>query len=825
MGFIRIALVAIGSALIAIGLTVWTGWIFQVMPLSTFGAAGTPMGANAAGCTVAAGIGLLAIVRGRVKWARVMAGVIAAVVGLTLLQAFSGLDWGIDRWLGLQLKAGTIRPPPMPSFAAGAFFLVSVALTLLPDKKSWLGFGAGIGGGLLFVALLGLFSLLITENFEQALSASRAIGLPTALALALFALGLLTWIGAHRGELGVTCCLVAAAMAVVMAVGATTRQSLSEFRTSNTRVARTLETEVAIEQLAGSLARLDASARSFAITGGPRFLSQSESQMAEVRRQLIVLASVLKEHPKQLERLRELGPLVDENIRENEALMRGGAAPERKGAAREADSAAIESSLALSALIRDLRADERGRRTQAFEGIARTEAHTKTLQAMAGTAAAFLVGLAFWLAWRAVLIRQVAEGALIGARDQALEHSRLKSEFLANMSHEIRTPMNGVIGMTSLLAETPISPEQREYVETIRVCGESLLILINDILDFSKIESGRVELEEQEFDIVTCIDETLVLFKAKAREKAIDLSYTVDPSVPRVVVGDVTRVRQVVANLVSNAIKFTPAGEIEVSMRRLGSATDASCLLAIKVRDTGIGIPEKKRHRLFQPFTQVEASTNRRFGGTGLGLSISRRLSELMGGSLEVESVEGQGSTFQFTIRVGVVATRHSISSGAGEAWNPGRLGSGPATVSALTSRDDLPSFKILLAEDNATNQLVAQRMLAKLGYRVDTVANGQEVLEALSRQRYDIILMDVQMPIIDGVEATVRVRRDPTLKSLWIIAMTANAMTGDRERCLAAGMNDYVSKPVTLEELRHALSRAAFNLADKTRISEVRDQ
>jgi signal transduction histidine kinase/ActR/RegA family two-component response regulator len=785
MPFVRTALTAIGGIVIAIGLAIWAGWIFQVMPLVTFGGPGTPLSPNAAVAFVAAGVGLLATVRDRAKGARIAASLIGVVALLALLQIATGHDAALDRGLWFKLAAGSMSPPPMPFFVALALLVAAVAIALVAAKKPRLALSTAVSGWLLLMALLGLFSFLITLKSEQAWSAYHGVGLPFSLGLALLALGLLTWIGSHWGELGVTCCLMATAMAVVLAIGSTTRQSLAEFRESNTWVARTLEAELAIDQLQRMLASPETLARSEAIS--------PVDSAAEISAQWTAVRSLIKEHPEQQERLRALQPWVD-------ARIRGSATP---------------LSLDGVALLTDLRASERARRTLAFSEIAQTEINTKLLQSFAGTAAAIMVGLAFWLAWRAVLVRQSAEGALLEARDQALEHSRLKSEFLANMSHEIRTPMNGVIGMTSLLAETPISAEQREYVETIRVSGETLLILINDILDFSKIESGRLELEEHEFDIVTCLEETLVLFRAKAREKNIDLSYTVDASVPRVVVGDVTRVRQVAANLVSNAIKFTPKGEIEISVRRLEGPLDASCLLAIQVRDTGIGIPEEKRHRLFRPFTQVEASTNRRFGGTGLGLSISRRLSELMGGTLTVQSVEGKGSTFEFTIRVGVAATRHSISA---TPWAPPVVAVATAAAAPVEIAEALPSFRILLAEDNSTNQLVAHRMLAKLGHRADTVANGQEVLDLLPRQPVDIILMDVQMPGIDGIEATQRLRRDPALKQPWIIAMTANAMTGDRERCLAAGMNDYVSKPVKLEELRNALSRASFNLADKQR-------
>jgi CheY-like chemotaxis protein len=289
------------------------------------------------------------------------------------------------------------------------------------------------------------------------------------------------------------------------------------------------------------------------------------------------------------------------------------------------------------------------------------------------------------------------------------------------------------------------------------------------------------------------------------------------------VVGDATRVRQIVANLVNNALKFTPSGHVEVAVRALETAaSDSMQVVSISVTDTGIGIPEDKRHRLFQPFTQVDASTNRRFGGTGLGLSISRHLTELMGGKIEVESVEGEGSTFSFTLRLKKVSRRPSPSAPVQEIVegtviaDPGRpTAPADSAVSAETSDSAAgDELKILLVEDNAVNQVVAQRILTKIGYRATTVGNGQEALDVLERHTYDIVLMDLQMPGIDGLTATELLRKRSASKQPWVIAITANAMRGDRERCLAAGMDDYISKPVKPDQLRAALERAKTKIA-----------
>ncbi len=389
--------------------------------------------------------------------------------------------------------------------------------------------------------------------------------------------------------------------------------------------------------------------------------------------------------------------------------------------------------------------------------------------------------------------------ALMQATEEAAAANQAKSEFLANMSHEIRTPMNGVIGMTDLILDTKLTTMQREYADAVRDSAGALLVIINDILDFSKVEAGKLDLEHIHLDLHDLVNDVSRMLNIQAATKGVKVTTRLDPQLPEAFQGDPGRLRQILVNLGGNAVKFTEAGEVGIEVQ-LVSRLDQQAQLRFEVRDTGIGIPQQRLAQLFKPFMQVDASTTRKFGGTGLGLSISRRLVELMGGEMGVESTLGTGSRFWFTVRLAVSEVQWHATTTL------------PPQQLAARARQQL----ILVAEDNLVNQKVALATLAKLGYAAEVVSNGADAITQWRTGRFDLILMDCQMPQLDGYQATREIRRqEPAGQRIPILALTAHAMKGAEQECAEAGMDGHLTKPLDRKVLRATLVRFLSGLVD----------
>lgn len=390
---------------------------------------------------------------------------------------------------------------------------------------------------------------------------------------------------------------------------------------------------------------------------------------------------------------------------------------------------------------------------------------------------------------RELLERRIKErtSQLEQAMRAAQKADEAKSEFLANVSHDLRTPMNGVLGMLDIALDHELSPEVRDQLQTANRCARSLLLLLNDILDMSKIEAGRMTLEKIPFDVRTLLEDCVKSHQPKAADNHVELRFEVSPEVPEQIAGDPLRIRQILWNLIGNAVKFTEDGAVTVRIEHRSTGEGRS-MLEIRVQDTGTGIPADKLLSIFEKFTQADGSVSRRFGGTGLGLAITKKLVELHNGELRVESQLGQGSTFIATLE-------YDAQEGSGETM--------PVQAGQPLLKAAFRGTRILVVEDNRVNQKVVTAILGKRGFSIELANDGREALTKLEQSgNFDLILMDVQMPVLDGLEATRMIRRDPRWRAVPIVAMTAHAMTGDRENCLEAGMNAYVSKPVLPDHL-----------------------
>ncbi len=597
------------------------------------------------------------------------------------------------------------------------------------------------------------------------------------------------------------------ALLIMSLIGVVSYRSTVDLIESNQAVTHA---QTVLTELTGTLSTMtdaETGQRGYIITGDEHFLEPYSRAILQINDHILRLTELIRNQPAQLQRLPELQRAIVrklENMRTTINIRReqGFEAVQRVVATRQGNAEMDE----IRRIIGEMEQVQRQHLQRRLDA-AQTDAHEATLILSGLTIFNFaLLPLIYVLYRRDILARRRVSEALAEARDQAIAASRLKSDFLATMSHEIRTPMNGIIGMTELLLETPLDDDQREFACIVRDSGQALLTIINDILDFSKIEAGKLVLERVDFDVRAVVEGAAEIMSAKASEKHLALMTYVDPQIPPVI-GDAGRLRQVLLNLIGNAIKFTSEGEVVVRAL-LDTASEPRVTLRFTVSDTGIGLSPAAREKLFQPFMQADSSTTRRYGGTGLGLAISRRLVELMGGTIDVDSLEGQGSTFWFTA-----------------AFEPAP---GPVAVEPVSSAEALHGVRGLVVDDSTTSRDILCRYMQSWQMRAESVDSGMAAFDALTAaahagQPFDVAVIDLSMPGMDGFAVGRAMDRDPLLAPTARILLTAFDQRGQGEEALAASFSAYLTKPVKQSHLLQAIVDAAREAS--TRRSAVRDR
>ncbi len=580
---------------------------------------------------------------------------------------------------------------------------------------------------------------------------------------------------------------------ILIGVQYVSNNSINKVLVSQNELRRSSELSSRIESIKSSLIYFESKIKSYSLTGESGFMDKNSANLSRIFAQYTELQK-LNPNTEQLALLTKSKQLLYQEVDfAQQILIEYDKNPEEAIAFIKTGKG-----LKLIAEITEVLDHICNIETAKFHSIiARNSQHTSQVVQMDVIAylfAFFLIGISILILFRDITMRENLEKELHIIQRKAEQASAIKEQFMANMSHEIRTPMNAIIGFTNRLNKTNLSEEQTEYVGAVKSSGDNLLTIINDILDFSKIEAGMVRLEAIEFNLHALLDSVCTMFHAQAKENGIKLGSHLDHKVPQLVLGDPTRLTQILINLIGNALKFTKEGSIDIHVSALKEESN-KVFIQFRIRDSGIGIPEDQISEIFERFTQAKSETNRIFGGTGLGLSIVKKLVELQKGTVTVESVKGQGSTFTVTIPY-IPA--------------PAKAAETVIHPPAMVSPEKMSKMRILVVEDNLLNQKLAGYMLKEWGFQFDLATNGKLALEKLKTNTYNLILMDMQMPELNGYQTTQYLRKELGL-TLPVIAMTAHALPGEKEKCLSFGMSDYLSKPINETDLHTMLNRHLF--------------